>query len=149
MQLAQQGFEAGVWTYHRTDSVHLSPTAVAMFRDRIAAKHPEVLPATPPVYASAEGAQEAHEALRITDFDVTPTRFVEAFGADASVGQQLWLMIAATFGLLLATLLLEPARQLFGFAPVSLLELSWCVLAALIGVGWIEGYKAIVRRGIA
>ena len=61
----------------------------------------------------------------------------------------LWLMIAATFGLLLATLLLEPARQLFGFAPVSLLELSWCVLAALIGVGWIEGYKAIVRRSIA
>jgi len=61
----------------------------------------------------------------------------------------LWLMIAATFGLLLATLLLEPARQLFGFAPVSLLELSWCVLAALIGVGWIEGFKAIVRRSVA
>ena len=96
MMLAQKGFEAGLWTYHRTDSVHLSEDAIAMFRARIATKHPELLPEKPPVYASKASAQEAHEALRITNFDVSNARFTEAFGADdAADGKRLWLMIGA------------------------------------------------------
>lgn len=53
------------------------------------------------------------------------------------------LLLGLTFGLLLTTLFVPDARILFGFAPVSALALGWCVLAALVGVGWIEGYKAI------
>lgn len=52
------------------------------------------------------------------------------------------LMLGLTFGLLLTTLSVLDVRQLFGFAPVSASALGWCVLAALLGVGWIEGYKA-------
>ena len=58
----------------------------------------------------------------------------------------LWLMLALTLGLLLTTLLVPAARQLFGFAPVSAGALGWCALAALVGVGWVEGYKAVLRR---
>jgi len=58
----------------------------------------------------------------------------------------LWLMLGLTFGLLLTTLFVPIARQLFGFAPVSVSALGWCALAALVGVGWIEGYKAIRGR---
>ena len=58
----------------------------------------------------------------------------------------LWLMLGLTFGLLLTTLFVPDVRQLFGFAPVSAPALGWCALAALVGVGWIEGYKAIQKR---
>jgi Ca2+-transporting ATPase len=56
----------------------------------------------------------------------------------------LWLMLSLTFGLLLATLFFAPAQRLFGFAPISIAAFGWCALAALVGVGWIEVYKAIV-----
>ena len=58
----------------------------------------------------------------------------------------LWLMLALTMGLLLVTLLVPAARQLFGFAPVSAGALGWCALAALVGTGWVEAYKAVLRR---
>ena len=58
----------------------------------------------------------------------------------------LWLMLGLTFGLLLAVLFVPDARQLFGFASVSAPALGWCGLAALVGVGWIEGYKAITAQ---
>ncbi|MBD2716886.1 cation-translocating P-type ATPase [Hymenobacter sp. BT646] len=57
----------------------------------------------------------------------------------------LWLMLGLTLALLLTTLLLPAAQRLFGFAPVPLAALGWCALAALVGAGWIEGYKALRR----
>ncbi|AII53920.1 cation-translocating P-type ATPase [Hymenobacter sp. APR13] len=57
----------------------------------------------------------------------------------------LWLMLGLTLALLLATLLVPAARQLFGFVPVPPAALSWCTLAALAGTGWVEIYKAIRR----
>ena len=57
----------------------------------------------------------------------------------------LWLMLALTLALLLVTLLVPAARQLFGFAPVSAAALGWCALAALVGTGWVEAYKALRR----
>lgn len=58
----------------------------------------------------------------------------------------LWLLMGLTFGLLLATLFVPMVQRLFGFVPVSAAALGWSALAALVGVGWIEGYKA-VRQG--
>ncbi|GAB3639337.1 HAD-IC family P-type ATPase [Hymenobacter arcticus] len=57
----------------------------------------------------------------------------------------LWLMLGLTLTLLLVTLLVPPAQRLFGFAPVPLAQLGWCALAALVGVGWVEVYKAVLR----
>lgn len=54
----------------------------------------------------------------------------------------LWFMLGLTFGLLLTTLFHPDAQHLFGFAPVSASAFGWCTLAALVGVGWIEIYKA-------
>ena len=58
----------------------------------------------------------------------------------------LWLMLALTLALLLVTLLVPAARQLFGFAPVPLAWLGGCALAALVGTGWVEVYKAMLRN---
>ena len=57
----------------------------------------------------------------------------------------LWLLLSLTLAMLLTTLFFGPARHLFGFAPVPLAWLGWCALAALVGVGWVEGYKAVVN----
>ena len=58
----------------------------------------------------------------------------------------LWLMLGLTLLLLLATLLVPTARQLFGFSPVSAVALGWCALAALVGVGWVEAYKIVLAN---
>ncbi len=60
----------------------------------------------------------------------------------------LWLMLVLTFCLLLATLFIEPAQQLFGFSHVSNSQFAWSALAALVGVGWIEAFKVIRSGGI-
>jgi Ca2+-transporting ATPase len=57
----------------------------------------------------------------------------------------LWLMLGLTLALLLITLVVPAARQLFDFAPVSGAQLGGCGLAALVGAGWVEGYKAVLR----
>lgn len=66
MTIAQNLYEEGLITYHRTDSVQLSKEAVVMGRDFITQKYgKEYLPETPNVYkTSAKVAQEAHEAIR-------------------------------------------------------------------------------------
>ena len=61
----------------------------------------------------------------------------------------LFLMLGITAGLLLITLFVPDARQLFGFAPVSASALGWCGLAALLGVGWIEVYKMSSKQYIS
>ncbi len=68
MQLAQQLYEEGLITYHRTDSVNLSQTALDMAREYIGSQFgPNYLPAQPKFFAKqSKNAQEAHEAIRIT-----------------------------------------------------------------------------------
>ena len=82
MSIAQKLYEGmaigdrgpvGLITYMRTDSVRVSPEAVAWARTYIektfTAKH---LPAKPNVYANKSAAQDAHEAIRPTLPDLTP-----------------------------------------------------------------------------
>ncbi len=68
MKLLQSLFEDGHITYHRTDSVALSPEAVAAARALIAANFPAAyLPAQAVQHQSkSANAQEAHEAIRPT-----------------------------------------------------------------------------------
>jgi DNA topoisomerase-1 len=77
MAMAQRLYEAGYITYMRTDSTHLSEDAVAACRARIEAEYgPEYLPEAPVSYASKEGAQEAHEAIRPSSVDTPPVALV-------------------------------------------------------------------------
>ncbi|HUW21644.1 MAG TPA: type I DNA topoisomerase [Candidatus Bathyarchaeia archaeon] len=70
MQLAQSLYEKGLITYHRTDSVALSGEALGKIRESIKLKYGDrYLPETPRYYKTrSKVAQEAHEAIRPTDF---------------------------------------------------------------------------------
>ena len=68
MMLAQRLYEAGYITYMRTDSTNLSIDAIMTCRKFIFGQYgKEYLPQNPVFYASKEGAQDAHEAIRPTD----------------------------------------------------------------------------------
>jgi DNA topoisomerase-1 len=72
MTLAQRLYEAGFITYMRTDSTNLSQEAVEAARSFIAGKYgEEYLPADPRSYSSKEGAQEAHEAIRPSNVELS------------------------------------------------------------------------------
>jgi DNA topoisomerase-1 len=72
MQLAQDLYEQGLITYHRTDSTNLAEMAIAMVRDYIGNNFErKYLPETPRLYKTkSKVAQEAHEAIRPTDIKV-------------------------------------------------------------------------------
>lgn len=75
MMMAQRLYEAGYITYMRTDSTNLSQEAVASCRDYVLENYgKKYLPAKPVSYSSKEGAQEAHEAIRPSNVNVTPTQ---------------------------------------------------------------------------
>jgi DNA topoisomerase-1 len=72
MILAQRLYEAGYITYMRTDSTNLSSEAVENVRAYIEQQYGEqYLPPEPRSYSSKEGAQEAHEAIRPSNVDLT------------------------------------------------------------------------------
>ena len=72
MTMAQRLYEGGYITYMRTDSTNVSAEAIKASRDHIVASYgPRYLPDQPNAYTSKAGAQEAHEAIRPTNVDVT------------------------------------------------------------------------------
>jgi DNA topoisomerase-1 len=84
MRIAQQLYEGveiagqgavGLITYMRTDSQNISADALSAVRKFIGQQFPPAyLPSSPNFYASRQGAQEAHEAIRPTDVELTPER---------------------------------------------------------------------------
>jgi len=67
MKLAQALFEAGIITYHRTDSVRIADDFIGEIRNQISASYgPSFLPAVPRTYKSKASQAEAHEAIRPT-----------------------------------------------------------------------------------
>jgi DNA topoisomerase-1 len=70
MRLAQNLYEAGAITYMRTDGVQMDGSAISAARRAIADRYDgHYLPEKPRVYQTkAKNAQEAHEAIRPTDF---------------------------------------------------------------------------------
>ena len=79
MTIAQNLYEKGKITYHRTDSVHLAPEAMQLARDHIETAYgKKYLPEKPNFYQTkSKVAQEAHEAIR-------PTRLRQGSGGQAS-----------------------------------------------------------------
>jgi len=72
MTMAQRLYEAGYITYMRTDSTNLSDEAVAACREHIRKNYaPRYLPEQAAVYRSSDNAQEAHEAIRPSDVNVS------------------------------------------------------------------------------
>ncbi|TPK52070.1 type I DNA topoisomerase [Mesorhizobium sp. B2-4-19] len=92
MQVAQRLYEgmeiggetAGLITYMRTDGVQMAPEAIDAARDAIAKEFgPKYLPEKPRFYTTkAKNAQEAHEAIRPTDFMRTPASVRQYLDSD-------------------------------------------------------------------
>ena len=73
MMMAQRLYEGGYITYMRTDSTNLSEDAIAACREYIKVRHGgRYLPDEPKIYGSKSGAQEAHEAIRPSNIDISP-----------------------------------------------------------------------------
>jgi DNA topoisomerase-1 len=70
MRIAQSLYEAGAITYMRTDGVQMDPSAISAARLAISERYNgHYLPEKPREYQSkAKNAQEAHEAIRPTEF---------------------------------------------------------------------------------
>jgi DNA topoisomerase-1 len=78
MRVAQTLYEAGAITYMRTDGVQMDSSAISAARAAISQRYSgHYLPEKPRHYETkAKNAQEAHEAIRPTDFSV------ERYGAN-------------------------------------------------------------------
>ena len=82
MSIAQQLYEGveisghgsiGLITYMRTDSLRLSEEALAAAKDFVIGHYgPEYYPGSPRHFKTKAGAQDAHEAIRPTDVNLTP-----------------------------------------------------------------------------
>lgn len=105
MTLAQRLYEAGYITYMRTDSTNLSADALTMCRAYIEEQFgSKYLPESPNYYSAREGAQEAHEAIRPTDVNTSPTQ-LSGMERDA---ERLYALIWAYF----VACQMPPARYL-------------------------------------
>jgi DNA topoisomerase-1 len=101
MQVAQRLYEgldiggetAGLITYMRTDGVQMAPEAIAAARAAIGKEFGDkYLPEKPRHYTTkAKNAQEAHEAIRPTDFFRTPDSVRKYLDADqARLYEMIW-----------------------------------------------------------
>ena len=71
-EIGTQG-QVGLITYMRTDSTRVAEEALVGARELISATYGEdKLPKEPNRYRSKKGAQDAHEAIRPTTFEITP-----------------------------------------------------------------------------
>ncbi len=76
MSVAQKLFEKGHITYHRTDSLNLSPAFVKSARDYLKGElGDKFIPEKAKAFKTkSKGAQEAHEAVRPTDIKNSPKK---------------------------------------------------------------------------
>ena len=92
MSIAQQLYEGvdiegegtvGLITYMRTDSLRLSDEATAAARDFILSRYgANYYPGKPRVYKTKSGAQDAHEAIRPSNVNLTPEDIKKSLTAE-------------------------------------------------------------------
>jgi len=113
MAVAQQLYEGidlgsmgslGLITYMRTDSTYMSGEALGEVRNYIQNHFgPKYLPEKPNFYADKKSAQQAHEAIRPTDVDLTPQEIKQHLSEEQS---KLYELIWRRF----VSCQMEPAR---------------------------------------
>jgi DNA topoisomerase-1 len=88
MRVAQTLYEAGAITYMRTDGVQMDPSAISAARAAISDRYSgHFIPEKPRHYETkAKNAQEAHEAIRPTEF----TRDKYGSGDEARLYELIW-----------------------------------------------------------
>src|SRR5271165_1254415 len=106
MQIAQKLYEGidiggetvGLITYMRTDGVQIVPEAVSQARGQIETQFGKrYVPSAPRVYKTkAKNAQEAHEAIRPTDFRRVPDRLKGLSAEEARLYKLIWQRAVAS-----------------------------------------------------
>ncbi|MEM9669322.1 MAG: type I DNA topoisomerase [Pseudomonadota bacterium] len=98
MQAAQKLYEAGRITYMRTDGVNMAEEAYAAARSSIQSLYgAQYLPEKTRRYSSkAKNAQEAHEAIRPTDFSLHPEKYHENDGDLKKLYTLIWRRAVAS-----------------------------------------------------
>lgn len=99
MSLAQKLYEEGFITYHRTDSVSMSPVAIKQIREYVTKQYGEkYVPAqTRSYFTKQKNAQEAHEAIRPTKIYNTSDRVKATLGdAYAKLYDLIWKRAVAS-----------------------------------------------------
>jgi DNA topoisomerase-1 len=82
MQVAQKLYEGGYITYMRTDSVHLDPQFCVKVRDWLEEKDPCNVTEKTTAHRQGKNAQEAHEAIRVTDIRKSSTDLKQELPAE-------------------------------------------------------------------
>ncbi len=98
MNAAQRLFQEGIISYHRTDSTTLSDRALREAADAIGSLYGSEYYGGPRQYRTrVKNAQEAHEAIRPTDFTRTPGRLGKSAGQDdARLYDLIWKRVVAS-----------------------------------------------------
>lgn len=98
MSAAQKLFDSGVISYHRTDSTTLSEKALRESGRTIRGMYGDAYYDGPRRYRKkVKNAQEAHEAIRPTDFSLAPDRAGARFSPDeARVYELIWKRAVAS-----------------------------------------------------
>ena len=106
MQIAQHLYEGidiggetvGLITYMRTDGVQIVPEAIAQARGQIESQFGKrYVPNAPRVYKTkAKNAQEAHEAIRPTDFHRQPDKLKGLSAEEARLYKLIWQRAVAS-----------------------------------------------------
>ncbi len=141
MNIAQKLYELGNITYHRTDSFNLAPTSIESVRKFIGETYgKEYLPAAPRMYKAAGKvvAQEAHEAVRPTNIDVTPEKFT---------GQEMVMDEKKLYSLIWRrTVACQMAEAVFDDTKV-VVKAGNCELSANGIVVKFDGWKKLFAKG--
>ena len=98
MRVAQQLYESGMITYLRTDSTRISEEAVKMAQGYIAANYGKEYVSFTKATGNSKGkVQDAHEAIRPSDINVTPESVRERLDRDNfRLYQLIWKRFAAS-----------------------------------------------------
>ena len=98
MNAAQRLFQEGMISYHRTDSTTLSERALGEAAGAIRQLYGDDFYRGPRQYRTkVKNAQEAHEAIRPTDFGRTPSRLGDGLGRDeARLYELIWKRAVAS-----------------------------------------------------
>ena len=131
MRTAQTLYEAGHITYMRTDSTHLAGDALNMARSYIgSAFGPRYLPDKPNFYSSSnKSAQEAHEAIRPTNLELSPAEARNKLSpAEAKLYQLIWNRFVAC-----------------QMSPAEFDQTAVTIVAPLAGVPGSPGTEAVFR----
>jgi DNA topoisomerase-1 len=91
MQAAQRLFQEGHISYHRTDSTTLSDEALAEAGHAIRELFGDEYYSAPRRYSTkVKNAQEAHEAIRPTEFGIAPQALTDVSGDDLRIYELIW-----------------------------------------------------------